>query len=366
MPDEGLCAPCGFTWLWLNGHYRLIWPADVLKRAGFNVHVIPPSKTTGFEAKTTTDANGVQRLTSVVIPEDADVIVIQRPAFPAIPSMIQILRSNGVAVVVDMDDDMSNIHPNNAAYHIYRHDSGTPFSWRHSDTSCKAATLVTTSTAALQKTYARHGRGAVLDNYVPSAYLTFPRQETGAFGWAGTTRSHPNDPQVVSQPIKKLIDDGYRFRIVGGDEGCRAAFRLPFRPEMTGSVGLERYAKTVADTLDVGIVPLDNTAFNASKSRLKGIEMMSVGVPWVASPRAEYRKLAKDSGCGFLAEGPKDWYTKVKALMDDEVLRKEQAQAGREYMYRQTYETNAWRWAEVWQRAYDIERGRAKSATVIA
>ncbi len=347
------------------GHYRLIWPADVLKRQGFDVVIIPPSKSTGFLAKTQKDDAGREHLTSVQIPGDADVIILQRPAHPLQPQMIEMMRSNGIAVIIDMDDDMSQIHPDNLAYHMYRPRSGSPFSWKHATESCKLATFVTTSTQRLQKTYAAHGRGMALDNYIPHAYLTFPTRETGYFGWAGTTKSHPNDPQMSALGVKRLIDDGYHFKIVGGDEKCRQAFRLPFRPEMTGVVGMAEFAHTIGQNLDVGIIPLANTGFNAAKSRLKGIEMMSVGVPWVASPREEYRRLVKESGCGFLAGQPKDWYLQVKELMDNDALRKEQAEAGRQYMFTQTYEMNAWRWAEAWQRAYDIERNRTREKTVV-
>lgn len=348
------------------GHYRLIWPSDALQREGFDVNVIPPSTRTGFLAKTQQNDFGGETLTSVQVPEDADVIVLQRPAHPLQPQMIKLMRSHGVAVVVDMDDDMSSIHPDNIAYHTYRPRSGSPFSWKWATESCRIATYVTTSTARLQKIYAQHGRGQVLDNYVPEVYLQFPQQETGVFGWAGTSKSHPNDPQVSALGIKRLIEEGYRFRIVGGDEGCRQVFRLPYRPEMTGIVGIQDFARTIGVSLDVGIVPLANTSFNASKSRLKGIEMMSVGVPWVASPREEYRRLQQESGVGLLAETPKDWYSAIKMLMDDDILRKEQAQAGLEYMALQTYQANAWRWMEAWQQASDIEKGKVKKSDLTA
>jgi hypothetical protein len=113
----------------------------------------------------------------------------------------------------------------------------------------------------------------------------------------------------------------------------------------------------IGESLDLGMVPLAPTAFNTSKSRLKGIEYMAVGVPWVGSPREEYRRLHRESRCGLLADGPKDWYTKLKLLLTDDVLRKEQGEAGRTWMQDQTYQANAWRWLEAWERALEIERG---------
>ena len=341
------------------GHYRLIWPANVLKLQGHDVVIMPPKQDSGFMAKIEEQPDGSERLTGLRIPADADVIVVQRPSHPLQPQMIQMIRANRVAVVVDMDDDMSSIHPDNIAFNMYRPRSGTMFSWRHAIESCKVATLVTTSTNQLQKVYARHGRGVALDNYIPEAYLDFPSPETGTFGWAGTTKSHPNDLQVTVPAVQRLLDDGYRFKVVGGKSSVRNCLRLKNDPDVTGSIPLNEWVARIGEELDVGMVPLAPTAFNTSKSRLKGIEYMAVGIPWVASPREEYRKLHRESGCGLLADNPKDWYSKLKLLMDDDVLRKEQSEAGREYMKTQTYQANAYRWMEAWTRALEIERGKA-------
>lgn len=344
------------------GHYRLIWPADVLRRQGHDVVIMPPNQKSGFLAKVSKDDDGSQQLTSVSIPADADVIVLQRPAHPLQPQMIQMMRQNGIAVVVDMDDDMSAIHPNNIAFEIYRPRSGSQFSWNHALASCKAATYVTTSTRQLQRVYAKHGRGEVLDNYVPAAYLGVENPETGCFGWAGTTKSHPNDLQIMGGTIQRLIDEGFTFKVVGGKSSVKDAARLRDEVDATGSVPLDIWAQTIALTFDVGIAPLASSAFNASKSRLKAIEQMAVGVPWVGSPREEYRRLHRESGCGLMADTPKEWYTKLKLLMTDDVIRKEQIEAGKEYMADQTYQAQAWRWAAAWEKAYQIERSRVSQS----
>lgn len=343
------------------GHYRLIWPSNVLQKAGHEVAIMPPAKDSGFMANIETDDYGTQTLKGLRIPADADVIVLQRPSHPMQPDMIKLLRSNGVAVVVDMDDDMSSIHPDNIAFHMYRPSSGTIFSWKHAIECCKEATFVTTSTKALGKVYAKHGRWAVLDNYVPAAYLDFPKPEAGTFGWAGTTKSHPNDLQITTPAVPRLTATGYKFRVVGGKSSVKQALRLKEDPDCTGSIPLVDWVRTIGEELDVGMIPLAPTSFNTSKSRLKGIEYMAAGVPWVASPREEYRKLHRETGCGLLADTPKDWYSKLKLLLDNDVMRKEQTEAGREYMMGQTYQANAWRWWEAWTKALEIQRGSISS-----
>lgn len=342
------------------GHYRLIWPADVLAKQGHDVVIMPPNEKSGFLAKVGERHDGTQELTGVQVPADADVIVIQRPAHPLQPQMIQMMRQNGIAVVVDMDDDMSTIHPNNIAFNMYRTRSASELSWRWAEISCREATLVTSTTSALQRRYAPHGRGMILENYVPEACLEYEKPMTGFFGWAGTTKSHPNDLQVTGHAVRDLIDEGFSFTVVGSRSDVKDCLRLREEPEFTGGVPLNKWVGTMALTYDVGMVPLAPTAFNQAKSSLKGKEHMATGIPFVYSPREAYRKLFQQSGCGLVAEKPRDWYTQLKALMTDEVLWKEQSEAGKTYMRDQTYQKQAWRFLEAWTRAYEIQRTCAR------
>jgi hypothetical protein len=341
------------------GHYRLVWPAEALHQQGIDITILPPSEESGIACKTEDMPDGTQRVVSIQVPLDADVLVVQRPAHPLQAQMIDILRQNKIAVVIDMDDDMSSIHPNNVAFQLYRHSNKrSPLSWKWAMECCKRATMVTTSTAQLQKVYAKHGRGMVIDNYVPEACLKYP--DTGladGFGWGGTTISHPGDLQVMGKAAQELVAEGFPFRVVGPVSKAKEALRLQEQPPHTGGVALDDWVRTLGQTYGVAAIPLEATAFNTSKSRLKGIEHMAVGVPWIASPREEYRRLNRESGCGLLAATPKEWYAQLKRLLTDDVLRKEQAEMGRQYMQDQTIQANAWRWHEAWAAALKMERG---------
>lgn len=359
------------------GHYRMIWPAEVLFNEGHEVRVYEPNKTAGLNIRVEYDEDGYAIVRQVEVPADIEALVLQRPANPMHPQVIRIIRDRKIPVIVDMDDDMSNIHPLNTAFNVYRHNHRmTGGGWnetivaekrkdpkmpshKYAAESCKLASLVVTSTKELQRVYARHGRGVVIDNYVPEACLSFEKKQEDddlVFGWAGHTHAHPDDLQVVGNGVQRVIDDGFTFKIVGQKSKARQNLRLKEEPYFTGSTPVADWVRTIAMTLDVGMAPLAATAFNRSKSRLKPIEMMSVGVPWVASPREEYRRVAKESGCGLLADTPKAWYESLKRLLTDDVFRKEQSEAGKVYMRSQTYEANAWRWWEAWQYALDLEK----------
>ncbi len=83
--------------------------------------------------------------------------------------------------------------------------------------------------------------------------------------------------------------------------------------------------------------------------------MSAVGVPWVASPRPEYRRLHAQ-GAGLLADKPKHWYRQLSTLLRDPARREELSQAGREVAAALTYERCGWRWAEAWTDAYYLQK----------
>ena len=74
--------------------------------------------------------------------------------------------------------------------------------------------------------------------------------------------------------------------------------------EQTGMIEQELFHAQVAQ-LDTGIVPLQRSRFNEAKSNLKGLEYAALGVPFVASPTAEYERLAEskfEAGRGTIAD----------------------------------------------------------------
>lgn len=337
------------------GYYRLTWPARELQKQGCDVRLIHPdhNKLSGHMDENDT-------LVGINIPSDADVIVFQRVTSEKMINGIRIMRAAGIAVVIDVDDDMSSIHPNNPAFTPLLPGGNQPeYSWNNALRVTEAATLVTTSTDALIDRYARHGRGVVLRNCVPEIYLKIQhRPEPKTIGWGGAMHSHPDDPQVVGPAMARLVRGGYKFKIVGPPRGTRKAFQLDAEPITTGPVPIENYAHALTK-LEVGIAPLKDTRFNAAKSWLKMLEYASLGVPCIGSPRDEYRRLHA-LGVGLLASSPKEWFRHGKALLDSIGLREEVAGRGREAAAKLTIEGNAWRWWEAWTKAYELQRSLPK------
>lgn len=292
---------------------------------------------------------------------DADVVVLQRVTHAYMAQAVAVLRAKGVAVVVDVDDDLSSIHPSNPAWAVHRPGAG-PHSWHNLALACREATLVTVSTPALLDVYARHGRGYVLPNYLPDQYYGLPRVDSDVVGWPGSFHSHPNDPEVVGGSVARLVEEGAEFVMRGDSTGAGRAFGLAEDPSGAG-VPIEEWPRAVA-SLGVGIAPLADTKFNRSKSWLKPLEMSAAGVPWVASPRAEYRRLHA-LGAGVLADRPRVWYRELKRLRESAALRQELSEAGRVVAEGLRLGGNSWRWQEAWSRAYEMQQATPRTAVAV-
>lgn len=338
-----------------TGYYRLIWAALELRKQGHSIKIISPQHTQRLVGV----PDGTGQLQSISTPSDADVLVFQRVASKMFLRAIDIWQAHGIAVVMDIDDDMRTINQSNAAW-LALHPRGEglteEYSWNVAQVLMEKASFVTVSSDALLKRYAHHGRGVVIRNAVPEAALGIVSDpEPGTIGWGGGIHSHPDDPQVVGASMARLQREGFKFKVVGPPRGVRSAFMLDEEPPTTGSVPLHRWPHELAK-LSVGIAPLNDTRFNASKSWLKMLEYAAVGVACVGSPRDEYRKLHA-LGVGLLADNPKNWYRHCRRLLTDDALREDVADRGRAAVADLTIEKNAWRWLEAWSRGLEYERG---------
>lgn len=313
--------------------YRVKLPAQTLKAQGLDIEYL----NTGEEGR------------------DADVLVLSRPASRKAVEVVCKLVAEGYAVVVDVDDLMGHVRPGHSLYGPRANAADGWLQW-----ACREATMVTGTTQAIIDHYG-FGHGRVVPNYIPEAYLSLGKKEQGGIplvGWSGTVTSHPNDLQVTEGKVAKAIKAcNADLAYIGPKEQAsqvKSALKFNGKAKVSGWFALEDYPKALAQ-LDVGIVPLETCMFNDGKSWLKGLEMASVGVPFVASPAADYRRL-NERGIGRLAAFPNDWKRQLVALLDNEQDRIEEAEYGRHKASGLTIERHADEWADVFEEASRLRK----------
>lgn len=339
------------------GHFRMIWPAMALQAQGHDVEIVSADQRDA-KLSAAIDKN-TGEVVDVRVPRDADLMVFQRVSHINIAQAIKIIRQKGIAVAVELDDDLTSIHPANPAYGLLHPTGPHPeHSWHNTLDACKSASGVIVSTPALLKRFAPMGNGFVFDNYLPPMYYEAPHFDSTTIGWAGSVHSHPNDLPMMGNSVQRLIREGHPFAVIGNIDGVHKAWGLPTGTpiEATGPTNVFQWPATVA-MLGIGAAPLADTKFNAAKSWLKMLEYAALGIPCVGSPRAEYTRLNK-LGVGWLAKDPNDWYRKLKKLATDDIARNELALAGRAAAEKLRIEDNAWKLAEIYTDIVKLQRAK--------
>lgn len=333
--------------------YRIKEPARVINESGSEFSV---TVDTGIDVVALRDAE-TQMTTVTEVKTDADLIVIQRPLNQYFTSMIRQAQKQGIVCIVELDDDFENVHRKNTVWSNMQPDlhPHSNYKWVHQ--SCDIADWVTVSTPGLLR-YAPHGRASIVRNYLPaSAVSTHELQAAQGpvrVGWTGTTQTHPTDLQVVGAGVNQALrDSGSSLAIVGDGKGVRDALHVAKSIPMTtsGWVPNDEYFDALMGSMDIGLVPLEDNLFNRSKSSIKGLEYAACGIPFVASPQLEYRRLSW-RGIGETAATPSDWRLLTTRLIKHDDRRLTVAAAYRE-LVRKHYvlEDHVEEWLTAWRSA---------------
>lgn len=326
------------------GHYRLLFPVDVLQAEGHDIVVAD-----GFDAYHDTVTG---RIIRPVI--DADVVVLQRPLVQAVVEAIPRIQSLGIAVVVEVDDDFHALPKGHGARRGTSVENDPTYNRMWLRKACEQADLVTVTTPALAARYGGHARVAVLPNLVPASYLKVPthapRAEAPTVGWTGSVVTHVGDLDVMGGVLPGVLEEtGARF-VSWGVGLTEQALGVKGRVRPWADL-LGGYPRQVAD-LDVGLVPLAPSAFTNAKSALKMSEYAALGVPSVISPSPDNLRMHAE-GIGLLAVTPEQWADRLTLLLSSPDLRAEMSARGREVMARFTYEEHASDWMTAWKSAAD-------------
>lgn len=336
------------------GFYRLRAPAEELKLLGVDVTVDE-----GIDADAVKSADGT--ITVNELHTDADLIVVQRPLDASMSGVIEQAHKQGIATVVEIDDDFSMVHKQNVAHGgMYGKLSG--HEWVSN--ACLIADHVTVSTPQLTK-YARHGRSSILRNCVPeSIFDTLGEKSDGVWpriGWSGSVQTHPTDLQQTKGAVADVLrKNNLSFSVVGDGEYVHTALALDAETQVfnTGWVPIDEYYSHVAAFLDVGIVPLEISPFNQAKSALKGLEFAALGIPFVASPTREYERM-EAYGVGKTAKSPGDWRKHLQRMIDRPAETERIANEARDRIKAEfTYRVTAPQWIEAWEKAIDYRKTR--------
>lgn len=253
----------------------------------------------------------------------------------AFAAMGALARKYSRKMVMDVDDGLWNILPDNAVYQIYKRGSE---GLKNVTAILNEVDYVTCTNSYLKNVIAhntlkRHENIKVFPNYIDlNLYKhrspfkdTFQIQLTH-FGSSSHFQS------LQDEEFNKGIDMLFKeypnvsFTTVGA---FIPKYKIRWGSRYTHSFGNVDIYKWVSDQFpiamdetDIIVAPLTDNVYNRSKSSIKFIEASSAKKPGVYQRIRQYEDLVENGKNGFLASTAQEWHDSIKKLIDDKELRR--------------------------------------------
>lgn len=244
-------------------------------------------------------------------------------------------RAHGTKLVMDLDDSLWNIKPDNPAYKVY-HSGSQPI--MDFTSIANEVDYITCTSDYLKHVIQNNTRKSadkiqVIPNYIDLKLYNHkpPFKNDGRINlvhFGSTTHfADLNEPEfnkgieriMKEYPQVNLIMIGAHIPRLKNRWSSR--YTVLFGHEDVYS-WIEGRFKEYMDMTDIMVVPLTNDIYNRCKSGIKYLEASSAGKPGVYQNLRQYSDLIQDGVNGFLATKDTDWYNKIKTLIDNPELRR--------------------------------------------
>lgn len=252
-----------------------------------------------------------------------DFIWVQYELFPYIPYYLEMLRlPRKTPLILDYDD---------AIQENYLGHSDPLIRWQLGGKIKRLqrrAALVTCGNEAVGE-YARQNCENVLivptsvdtDRFLPNKTRQNPKP---VVGWIGSPSTWAYVEASVLGILEELVDqDKIDVLIVGAQAQAETRAGIRFKPwsEETEVADIQ--------SMDIGIMPLQNTNWARGKSGFKLIQYMACGLPVIASPVGANKKIVQHNESGSFAEDADEWRTALLTAVNNPKLRQSMGKEGR-------------------------------------
>ena len=154
----------------------------------------------------------------------------------------------------------------------------------------------------------------------------FPKNDKICIGWSGSFSTIPHFESAIPAllEIKAKYGDKVYFKVIGDPN---------YKNEALDIVGTPWTAEDEVwqlSEIDIGLMPLPDDEWTRGKCGLKGLTYMALGIPTIMSPVGVNSEIIRDAENGFLAMDTAQWVEKISLLIDNEKLRYEIGEQGRE------------------------------------
>jgi len=248
-------------------------------------------------------------------------VILQRQYDLNVLMPVLAMRKAGAKTVYEIDDDLFNVpdwNPSSRVLNTKKVQDGI----KHFLANVDAMFVTTDALAAAYRNYCENIY--VLPNSIDYE-IVFPPGERNTIKpvvcWQGSY-THAKDVAVARAGFERLAKDkDILFKMwCGITNDKQQEFDIP-GAEVVPAVSFENfYQMSNQIGMYVGLAPLSTHPFNRGKSNLKFLEYTVYNAVTVASAFGPYRDTIEDGVTGILVSDNRDWYDKVRMVIDDKVL----------------------------------------------
>lgn len=259
-----------------------------------------------------------------------DIVFLKQLMDRWLPHQIEVAKSLGQRIVVDIDDFYHALHEDNNAFHATDPEKNKVRNRDIYQTIISLADLVTVSTPLLADFYRQFNPNIhVVRNFVypPQFHRRDVTRDKPVLGWVGALGFRSGDVETLTWLGDFLEDNDLMFHHSGWQpqHGYDFAQRAGINPKRLTTSPMRPFTHYHdMFSFDIGLVPLNRIPFNEAKSYLKGLEYAVSGIPFVAEGLPEYKRLA-DAGVGRVADSPEEWVQHLTALLNFKVRKQDAA-----------------------------------------
>jgi GT2 family glycosyltransferase/glycosyltransferase involved in cell wall biosynthesis len=295
--DNGALSPCAFI--------RLLLPLDhPAAGAGIDVLLASPAEALRYRA----DAFATQRY-AILDPDEAEALIAHAAA-------------SATPLVYDLDDDLVNIPDDHPEAAVLRPRAAVV------SRLARAADLLLVSTPGLRARLAPLRRDAVLvpnglderlwSTAPPAAFA--PRRDPVRILLMGTA-THDADFAAIIPALARICEtfpDRVTVEVIGMTAGALPPWAERVVVPAIGGGSYPAFITWITQlpAWHIGITPLADTDFNASKSAIKTMDYAALGLAVLASDVPAYRgSLADGPGGALVRNDPAAWYWAIAELI---------------------------------------------------
>ena len=289
-----------------------------------------------------------------------DVVVFQRAVGTLFIDAMKYCKTQGIATVFEMDDNLFDVPRHNPAAWFWRRKAVQRMLRQQIElvdrvivsTKPLRATVLAAMGWGSDETKIRvcmnHLHPAVWGKAVWGQVLPYHNQHL-TIGWQGST-THDTDFKQALPALRLLLNENPNLllRFLGCVPLSVKGIIPEDRFQWTRGVQMEMYPSTLRFVnFDIGIAPVTDSEFNRSKSNIKWLEYSALAIPSVCSRVYPYERSITDGENGFLASTADEWYAKLNPLVQSAELRKRIGAQAQAHVWREwSYETFGPRWAD--------------------